>query len=191
MNLLPQFHSAVITLFQESIVADDDVRPLVRVREQGNVLHELIPRNGALHGQCLFRLGSVGEVLDCGLGVGGGRSGEGESEDEEEKENASQGHRSSCNAFRKSVYVKRVPQGSKLTCKKSQGIPGKSITFVSLFPANASVVFWWVYLKPAPLLGFDGESAGARTQDQRLKRAMLYQLSYALKPHYQVSTFNQ
>jgi hypothetical protein len=25
-----------------------------------------------------------------------------------------------------------------------------------------------------------GESAGARTQDQRLKRAMLYQLSYAL-----------
>jgi hypothetical protein len=38
-------------------------------------------------------------------------------------------------------------------------------------------------------LGFDGESAGARTQDQRLKRAMLYQLSYALKPHYQVSTF--
>ena len=35
----------------------------------------------------------------------------------------------------------------------------------------------------------DGESAGARTQDQRLKRAMLYQLSYALKPHYQVSTF--
>jgi hypothetical protein len=39
------------------------------------------------------------------------------------------------------------------------------------------------------LLGFDGESAGARTQDQRLKRAMLYQLSYALKPHYQVSTF--
>ena len=29
----------------------------------------------------------------------------------------------------------------------------------------------------------DGESAGARTQDQRLKRAMLYQLSYALGPH--------
>ena len=28
-----------------------------------------------------------------------------------------------------------------------------------------------------------GESAGARTQDQRLKRAMLYQLSYALEPH--------
>ena len=28
--------------------------------------------------------------------------------------------------------------------------------------------------------GLDGESAGARTQDQRLKRAMLYQLSYAL-----------
>jgi hypothetical protein len=39
-------------------------------------------------------------------------------------------------------------------------------------------------------LGGDGESAGARTQDQRLKRAMLYQLSYALKPHYQVSTFD-
>lgn len=37
--------------------------------------------------------------------------------------------------------------------------------------------------------GLDGESAGARTQDQRLKRAMLYQLSYALKPHIQVSTF--
>src|ERR1700753_580542 len=37
----------------------------------------------------------------------------------------------------------------------------------------------------------DGESAGARTQDQRLKRAMLYQLSYALKPHYQVSTFRR
>ena len=40
-------------------------------------------------------------------------------------------------------------------------------------------------------LGGDGESAGARTQDQRLKRAMLYQLSYALKPHYQVSTFGE
>src|SRR5277367_4203680 len=37
----------------------------------------------------------------------------------------------------------------------------------------------------------NGESAGARTQDQRLKRAMLYQLSYALKPHYQVSTFGR
>jgi hypothetical protein len=34
----------------------------------------------------------------------------------------------------------------------------------------------------------NGESAGARTQDQRLKRAMLYQLSYALKPLYKVST---
>ncbi len=33
----------------------------------------------------------------------------------------------------------------------------------------------------------DGESAGARTQDQRLKRAMLYQLSYALEPHFQGS----
>ena len=31
--------------------------------------------------------------------------------------------------------------------------------------------------------GLDGESAGTRTQDQRLKRAMLYQLSYALEPH--------
>ncbi len=29
-----------------------------------------------------------------------------------------------------------------------------------------------------------GESAGARTQDQRLKRAMLYQLSYALNTTY-------
>ena len=38
--------------------------------------------------------------------------------------------------------------------------------------------------------GVDGESAGARTQDQRLKRAMLYQLSYALEPHYQVSTID-
>jgi hypothetical protein len=38
-------------------------------------------------------------------------------------------------------------------------------------------------------MGIDGESAGARTQDQRLKRAMLYQLSYALEPHIQVSTF--
>jgi hypothetical protein len=55
--------------------------------------------------------------------------------------------------------------------------------------AFASVVFWWGSPKPVSLLGFDGESAGARTQDQRLKRAMLYQLSYALKPHYQVSTF--
>jgi hypothetical protein len=27
-----------------------------------------------------------------------------------------------------------------------------------------------------------GERAGARTQDQRLKRAMLYQLSYPLAP---------
>src|ERR1700722_7655137 len=65
----------------------------------------------------------------------------------------------------------------------------KSITFVSLWRVVASIVFWWGCLKPASLLGFYGESAGARTQDQRLKRAMLYQLSYALKPHYQVSTF--
>ena len=36
----------------------------------------------------------------------------------------------------------------------------------------------------------DGESAGARTQDQRLKRAMLYQLSYALEPLYKLSTFS-
>ena len=41
--------------------------------------------------------------------------------------------------------------------------------------------FWWG----------NGESAGARTQDQRLKRAMLYQLSYALRPHYQVTTFSR
>ena len=34
-----------------------------------------------------------------------------------------------------------------------------------------------------------GESAGARTQDQRLKRAMLYQLSYALVPLLNGSTF--
>jgi hypothetical protein len=67
----------------------------------------------------------------------------------------------------------------------------KSITFVSLWRVVASVVFWWGSLKPASLLGFYGESAGARTQDQRLKRAMLYQLSYALKPHYQVSTFSR
>jgi hypothetical protein len=33
-----------------------------------------------------------------------------------------------------------------------------------------------------------GERAGARTQDQRLKRAMLYQLSYPLVLHIQVST---
>ena len=38
------------------------------------------------------------------------------------------------------------------------------------------------------ILEGDGESAGARTQDQRLKRAMLYQLSYALRPHFKVST---
>ena len=36
-------------------------------------------------------------------------------------------------------------------------------------------------------IGVYGESAGARTQDQRLKRAMLYQLSYALEPHSQGS----
>jgi hypothetical protein len=77
-----------------------------------------------------------------------------------------------------------------IPCKESQGIPEKSITFVSLWWVVASVVFWLGFLKSAALLGFDGESAGARTQDQRLKRAMLYQLSYALKPHYQVSTFS-
>ena len=39
------------------------------------------------------------------------------------------------------------------------------------------------------LLELYGESAGARTQDQRLKRAMLYQLSYALTNHlFKVST---
>jgi hypothetical protein len=36
--------------------------------------------------------------------------------------------------------------------------------------------------------GVYGESAGARTQDQRLKRAMLYQLSYALLPPINGST---
>ncbi len=35
-----------------------------------------------------------------------------------------------------------------------------------------------------------GERAGARTQDQRLKRAMLYQLSYPLAPE-QVSTMGR
>jgi hypothetical protein len=77
-----------------------------------------------------------------------------------------------------------------MPCKESQGIPEKSITFVSLLRVIASIVFWWGSLKPASLLGFYGESAGARTQDQRLKRAMLYQLSYALRPHYQITTFN-
>ena len=37
--------------------------------------------------------------------------------------------------------------------------------------------------------GGHGESAGARTQDQRLKRAMLYQLSYALTPYIHGSIF--
>src|SRR5271154_3376695 len=49
----------------------------------------------------------------------------------------------------------------------------------------------WRESKPLIAHDLDGESAGARTQDQRLKRAMLYQLSYALKPHYQVSTFGR
>src|SRR6266478_3118565 len=80
---------------------------------------------------------------------------------------------------------------SQIPCKESQGILGKSITFVSLFPTDDSAVFWWECLEPVYLWGSDGESAGARTQDQRLKRAMLYQLSYALKPHYQVSTFRR
>jgi hypothetical protein len=65
----------------------------------------------------------------------------------------------------------------------------KSITFWITVPGNCfSCVFAGVG-KIASLLRFNGESAGARTQDQRLKRAMLYQLSYALRPHYQVSTF--
>ena len=74
-------------------------------------------------------------------------------------------------------------------CRRvAQGIPHKSITFVSLshlyvpLPASDGLrkLFFILYLY--------GESAGARTQDQRLKRAMLYQLSYALEPHYKVST---
>jgi hypothetical protein len=77
----------------------------------------------------------------------------------------------------------------QIACKESQGMPPKSITFVSLWRVVASIVFCWACLKPASLLSFDGESAGARTQDQRLKRAMLYQLSYALRPLFQVSTF--
>ena len=54
---------------------------------------------------------------------------------------------------------------------------------------NLEVGFEEERSETADPLRIDGESAGARTQDQRLKRAMLYQLSYALKPHYQVSTF--
>jgi hypothetical protein len=73
--------------------------------------------------------------------------------------------------------------------RSRKGYPQKSITFVSLWWAAARLCFGSAFLKPASLSGFDGESAGARTQDQRLKRAMLYQLSYALRPHYQVSTF--
>jgi hypothetical protein len=60
-------------------------------------------------------------------------------------------------------------------------MPDKSITFVLLPNYCFSSVFWMMG-KSVLLLGFDGESAGARTQDQRLKRAMLYQLSYALIP---------
>jgi hypothetical protein len=63
--------------------------------------------------------------------------------------------------------------------------------FCITFPGDSFSCVLEVCVKPASLLGSDGESAGARTQDQRLKRAMLYQLSYALKPHYQVSTFRQ
>jgi hypothetical protein len=77
------------------------------------------------------------------------------------------------------VFNPRIP------CKESQGIPGKSITF----PGGCFSCVLRGCIKPWFLLGFYGESAGARTQDQRLKRAMLYQLSYALEPLFQVSTF--
>jgi hypothetical protein len=86
--------------------------------------------------------------------------------------------------------VEEMVREPNMPCKESQGIPEKSITFVSLWRVIASIVLWRGSLKPASLLGFYGESAGARTQDQRLKRAMLYQLSYALRPHYQITTFN-
>jgi hypothetical protein len=53
----------------------------------------------------------------------------------------------------------------------------RGIQRVSLCIPDGFSTFWEVPVS------FDvyGESAGARTQDQRLKRAMLYQLSYALE----------
>ena len=65
----------------------------------------------------------------------------------------------------------------------------KKYHFCITFPDGCFTCVLGVVTKTLVFIGFDGESAGARTQDQRLKRAMLYQLSYALKPHYQVSTF--
>lgn len=59
---------------------------------------------------------------------------------------------------------------------------GPCITFVS---QRLFMGAFWLDVKSFVLFG---ESAGARTQDQRLKRAMLYQLSYALKPLSKVST---
>ena len=56
---------------------------------------------------------------------------------------------------------------------KSPRSPNLSSIFLILYGINAGD---GLTLKE----GRDGESAGARTQDQRLKRAMLYQLSYAL-----------
>ncbi len=84
--------------------------------------------------------------------------------------------------------------GRGLLCVRCIGSLGVAWDNGSLYhfritqPVCASLLMAECSGKPFILFVIYGESAGARTQDQRLKRAMLYQLSYALRPHYQVST---
>jgi hypothetical protein len=85
----------------------------------------------------------------------------------------------------KNMVFARVCPWSGFT---SSGNPASRITFISHQDKELMQPIQRWSPKLLNIFGIYGESAGARTQDQRLKRAMLYQLSYALRPHYQVST---
>ena len=52
----------------------------------------------------------------------------------------------------------------------------------SLYHSRTTAALLEVRSRSGKFLVLHGELAGARTQDQRLKRAMLYQLSYELSP---------
>ena len=76
-----------------------------------------------------------------------------------------------------------VKKASKTRCIVARSIPHPSSAIVSRTPRTplaGSSEFLEALLAfiKHPAGGENGEPAGARTQDQRLKRAMLYQLSY-------------
>jgi hypothetical protein len=90
----------------------------------------------------------------------------------------SQVHNSSCNGSNRpfSGGVKGTGRiggvfGPVFLARSRKGYPGK-VSLLYHFSGWSLQSCFGGCVKPASLLGFYGESAGARTQDQRLKRAL-------------------